>query len=59
MLNIHENTQALLSDGVLAWRVYVVWNQPNWLRYVLVATLLMNSGASLLLLLHAVAHMIT
>jgi len=33
---------ALLSDGILAWRVYHVWNRPVWLRYVLSASLLLN-----------------
>jgi hypothetical protein len=37
-------SKALLSDGILGWRVYVVWNQRPWLRYMLIMGLVSNFG---------------
>jgi hypothetical protein len=36
--------KALLSDGILAWRVYVVWNRRPWLRHMLILGLGSNFG---------------
>jgi hypothetical protein len=43
---MHE--KALLSDGILAWRVYIVWNRQNWLRYMLIIGLVANFGEEIL-----------
>lgn len=40
--------KALLSDGILGWRVYVVWNRRPWLRYMLIMGLGSNFGRAII-----------
>lgn len=41
-------SQALLSDSILAWRVYVIWHQPTWLWYFLGGALTVDCGKKFL-----------
>jgi hypothetical protein len=42
-LSLHS-PKTLLSDGILAWRVYVVWSRRPWLRHMLILGLGSNFG---------------
>ena len=44
MSYIYSLTQALLSDGTLAWRFYVVFNKEKWALYLPAVAVMMNTS---------------
>jgi hypothetical protein len=39
-----NNTQGSLSDGILAWRCYVTFGRPPWLKWALSFAIFANTG---------------
>ena len=54
MSYIYSLTQALLSDGTLAWRFYVVFNKEKWALYLPAVAVMMNTSELSPVCLHGV-----
>jgi hypothetical protein len=39
-----ENAKGLLSEGILAWRCYIIWGKLFWMKWTLIVVLIIGAG---------------